>query len=501
MSGSRRVGAAIGLLSAGVALAAAQLVAAFVSLNSSPMAAVGEAFIDAVPPAVKDWAISTFGHHDKLALLIGIGVLLAIFSVLIGIGSVKRPAVAYVGLIAFGAIGVLAAVTRPNADKLAVLPSLVAVAAGIGTFEVLSRTEHREAETFSYDRRRFLTSGIALAVAAIAGASLSRLVGSAGRKATKSRAAFRLPKATDVPRAPSNVDLGVPGLSPFYTSNADFYRVDTALIVPKLDASDWSLKIHGMVDHPMELTMDDLLQREVVERDVTLTCVSNKVGDVLVGNARWTGVLLRPILEEAKPHPNADQIVTRSSDGFSAGSPTKTVMDGRDAMLAFGMNGTPLPLEHGFPVRVIVPGLYGYVSATKWVVDMELTTFAAYDAYWVPRGWDQKGPIKTESRIDTPRSQASAGEVPIAGVAWAQHKGIAKVEVRIDDGPWLEAELSPLDTVDTWRQWVYRWNARAGDHTIQVRATDKTGYTQTGHETPPPPNGATGWHTVTVSVA
>jgi DMSO/TMAO reductase YedYZ molybdopterin-dependent catalytic subunit len=496
----RSVGAVIGLLSAGVALAAGQLVATLVSETSSPMVAVGETVIDHVPRGVKEWAISTFRHHDKLALLIGIGVIVAILAVFMGIAAMKRPVVAQIGLVAFGAIGVLAAITRPNADKLAVLPSLVAIGAGLGSFELLSRTR-RDEPPLMVDRRRFLITGGSLAVGAIVAASFGRLLGAASRKASASRALFRVPKASDIRATPSGVDMGVPGLSPFITSNADFYRVDTALIVPKLRTEDWRLKIHGMVDNPIEMDIEDLLRRPVVERDITLTCVSNKVGDNLVGNARWTGVLLTPILEEARVHAKADQLVSRSIDGFTAGTPTKVVMDSRDAMLAVGMNGRPLPLEHGFPVRMIVPGLYGYVSATKWIVDMQLTTFDAFDAYWVDRGWNAKAPIKTESRIDTPRSSVNAGEVVVAGVAWAQHKGIAKVEVRIDDGPWRPAKLSTEDTVDTWRQWLYRWNATRGKHSIQVRATDKTGYTQTGHEAPPPPNGATGWHTVNVSVA
>jgi len=502
MKPRRVIGALVGLLSAGVALAAGQIVAALVSQAASPMVAVGETVIDHVPPSVKDFAISTFGKHDKLALLIGMGVVIAILAVLMGIASTKRPMVGYVGLVIFGGAGLLAAVTRPNADKLAVLPSLVAIGAGLAAFEVLIRTQTVEPTgDFSVDRRRFLVSGGAFALAAIVAASASRFLSSAARKAQASRALFRLPKASDVPSAPSGVDLQVPGLSPFYTSNADFYRVDTALIVPKVRSEDWHLKIHGMVDNKIEMDINDLLNRPLIERDITLTCVSNKVGDLLVGNARWLGTLLKPILDEAGVHSKANQIVTRSIDGFTCGTPTKAVMDGRDAMLAVGMNGDPLPLEHGFPVRMVVPGLYGYVSATKWIVDMELTTFDAFDAYWVPRGWSQQAPIKTQSRIDTPRSQVRAGEVPVAGVAWAQHKGIAKVEVRIDDGPWQQAQLSTEDTMDTWRQWLYRWNATSGSHTIQVRATDKTGYTQTGHETPPPPNGATGWHTVSVNVA
>jgi DMSO/TMAO reductase YedYZ molybdopterin-dependent catalytic subunit len=256
-----------------------------------------------------------------------------------------------------------------------------------------------------------------------------------------------------------------------------------------------------MVDHPMEITIDQLLARPLIERDVTIACVSNEIGGPYVGNARWIGARLKPILEEAGVHPKADQLVSRSADGFTIGTPTAVVMDGRDAMLAVAMNGEPLPIKHGFPVRMIVPGLYGYVSATKWVVDMELTTFDAFDAYWIPRGWSKKAPIKTMSRIDTPSSSVKAGKVPVAGVAWAQHKGIERVEVQVDDGAWQQARLSSLDTIDTWRQWVYQWDATPGSHVIRARATDKTGYTQTADEAPPAPNGATGWHTITVSVA
>lgn len=502
MKSRRPIGALFGLLTAGVALGAGQLVAAFVSATASPIVAVGEAVIDAVPRGVKEFAISTFGKHDKLALLIGIGVLLAIFAVIMGIGAMKRPTVAYVGLAIFGCIGIIAAVTRPNADKLAVLPSIVAIAAGIGAFELLTRNARVVVEPeFSYDRRRFMLSGLGLAVGALVAASVGRVVGAGTRKAMASRALFRLPKAGDVPPIPRGVDLNVPGVGPFFTPNADFYRVDTALIVPKLETANWRLKIHGMVDREVEMDINDLLRRPLIDRDITLACVSNKVGDNLVGNARWTGVLLKPILEEAGVHKRADQLVSRSADGFTAGTPVKTLMDGRDAMLAVGMNGEPLPLEHGFPVRVVVPGLYGYVSATKWVVDMELTTFDRFDAYWIDRGWDQKAPVKTQSRIDTPRSSQRAGRVTVAGVAWAQHKGIAKVEVRVDNGPWQIAQLATEDTNDTWRQWLYHWDATSGSHTIQVRATDKTGYTQTGREAPPAPNGATGWHTINVGVA
>jgi DMSO/TMAO reductase YedYZ molybdopterin-dependent catalytic subunit len=300
----------------------------------------------------------------------------------------------------------------------------------------------------------------------------------------------------------AETDLGIAGVSPFLTPNDRFYRVDTALLVPSLMAEEWRLRIHGMVDRELTIDYGQLLDRPMIERDITLACVSNPIGGRYVGNARWIGVPLDELLEEVGVRAGADQIVTRSVDGWTCGTPTAAVTDGRDAMLAVAMNGEPLPLSHGFPVRMIVPGLYGYVSATKWIVDMELTTFDAYDAYWIERGWAEQAPIKTMSRIDTPtgRSPLAAGEVAIGGVAWAQHVGIEAVEVQIGEGPWQAAELGGVDTVDTWRQWVLRWDAPAGDHRIRARATDATGATQPEERAEPFPDGATGWHTIFVSV-
>jgi DMSO/TMAO reductase YedYZ molybdopterin-dependent catalytic subunit len=512
-AGPWTVGAAIGVVAAGFAIGVAQLVAAFVGEMASPVVAVGQAAIDLAPPFVKDFAISTFGVKDKLVLLSGIGVLIGVLAVAIGILAMRRRWVGSVGLIVFGGLGLLAAVTRPTADRLSVLPSIVGVAAGLGALSILLRSTGTRiapgpstgghAKVVAYDRRRFLLTGLALGGgAAIAGFG-SGLVSASTSKAVASRAALRIPEPSDVAPIPSGTGLPVRGLSSFYTPNSTFYRVDTALIVPKVTAQDWRLRIHGMVDREVQMDLAQLLHRRLIERDVTLTCVSNRVGGPYIGNARWIGAPLKPILDEAGVRAGADQLVSRSVDGFTLGTPTAAVMDGRDAMLAVAMNGQPLPLEHGFPVRMVVPGLYGYVSATKWVIDMELTTFDAYDAYWVQRGWAQQAPIKTMSRIDTPRSgqHVPAGRLSVAGVAWAQHKGIAAVEIRIDAGAWQRATLAEQDTIDTWRLWVYEWNAQPGRHTIQVRATDDTGYTQTGEETPPPPNGATGWHTIVVSVA
>ncbi len=366
--------------------------------------------------------------------------------------------------------------------------------------------------TTTFDRRKFLAAGGVTAVAAAAAGVGGELL-LEKRLPMKSQAAMpaapAAPRPTKAPEltiekmTPLAADetLTVPGLSPFYTPNSTFYRVDTALIVPKVAADTWQLRIHGMVDKPVTLTFDDLIQRPMVEHDVTLTCVSEAVGGGYIGNARWQGILLADVLREAGIQPGAQQIVMRDVHGMTIGVAADPVMDGRKSMLAVGMNGQLLPQEHGYPVRAVIPGLYGYVSATKWVVDMELTTFSAFDAYWVKMGWSQQGPIKTESRIDVPkrRSTVAAGQVTIAGVAWAQHTGIAGVEVSVD-GVWYDAKLPAQDTIDTWRQWYYVWDATPGYHTLQVRATDQSGYTQTAVVQHTEPNGATGYHTIHVTV-
>ncbi|NUT37457.1 MAG: sulfite oxidase, partial [Hamadaea sp.] len=315
----------------------------------------------------------------------------------------------------------------------------------------------------------------------------------------EARSQVTLPQpASPAPALPSTVGEG------YVTSNADFYRIDTALVTPQVDPATWRLRIHGMVDREITLTFDDLLALPMVERYVTLACVSNEVGGDLIGNARWLGVPVKALLERAGPQAGADQVVQRSADGWTCGTPTSVLTDGRDALLAVGMNGEPLPVDHGFPVRMVVPGLYGYVSACKWITELELTTFAAFDAYWVRRGWAEQATIKTQSRIDAPRSSKDAGRVTIAGVAWAQHRGIAKVEVRVtggaESGEWRVAELLDVVSADTWRQWRLDWQAQPGEYTITVRATDTTGETQTEVRTSVDPDGATGWHSVNVKI-
>jgi DMSO/TMAO reductase YedYZ molybdopterin-dependent catalytic subunit len=505
----RARGAVVGVLTALFALGIAEVVASFIDDQSSPLVAVGSAMIDATPEWLKSFAIRTFGVNDKRALIVGMIVVILILAAVLGIASIRRPRIGLTGLWVLAAVGAIAAFKRPTGSVLSVVPSIVGAFAGSYALTWLLkaaqpsvvRGEEGPLETpGELDRRRFLLASLTIGVAAVVAGGLGRFISS--RRfgvAEAARDALTIPAPTDVaPPPPAGFDTT--GLSPFITPNADFYRVDTALVVPRVDTDGWRLTIHGMVDHEMVLTLDDLMARDLIERDITLTCVSNEVGGPYIGNARWVGAPLKPLLEEAGVHPGADQIVSRSVDGFTVGTPTSVAMDGRDAMLAVSMNGEVLPFTHGFPVRMIVPGLYGYVSATKWITDIELTTFDAYDAYWVQRGWAQQAAIKTESRIDTPRSNAKVGTVMVAGVAWAQHRGIERVEVRVDDGEWNDATLSTQDTTDTWRQWRWPWQASVGNHTLQVRATDADGETQPEQPLPPFPNGATGWHTVSVTV-
>ncbi|WP_033825341.1 molybdopterin-dependent oxidoreductase, partial [Kitasatospora sp. MBT63] len=306
-----------------------------------------------------------------------------------------------------------------------------------------------------------------------------------------------------LPPPPAAAHPPVPGLSSFFTPNRDFYRVDTALTLPRIDPRDWSLRIHGLVDHPMTLSFDQLLERPLEELDHTLSCVSNEVGGPYVSTARWLGVPLPELLRRAGVRPGAQQLIGRSQDGMTIGTPLDLLLDGRRALLALAMNGEVLPVAHGFPCRTVVPGLYGYASATKWLVDLEVATFAGHDPYWVRRGWDRTGEVRTASRIEVPSAFAKvpAGDVVVAGTAWATHRGIAAVEVKVDDGPWAEAELAADAGLDLWRQWSHRWTgARPGTHRIQVRATDATGAVQPEARAAPFPAGATGWHSTVVTV-
>ncbi|MEU9416887.1 molybdopterin-dependent oxidoreductase [Streptomyces sp. NPDC048272] len=533
--------AASGLLAGYTALAVGELAASLVRPQAGPVTVVGGAAIDRTPAWLKDYAIRTFGQNDKLVLQLGILATIGLLAALLGLFALRHRRTGSVGILVFGLVGAGAALTRPDsAGGGDVLPSLLGAVAGALVLYVLIGHLNGPNATAStgpgpdrrtgldgsagldgrpggdaagqgagWNRRGFLIAAGVTAVASTAAGALGRtLTGRSGQGAAASRAAVRLPAPASAAAAtPARAALRIPGISAFTTPNKDFYRVDTALVVPKLDADTWRLRIHGKgVSRPRTYTFQDLLNRPLIERNITLTCVSNEVGGPYVGNARWLGVRLADLLEEAgvkapsKGGP-ADQLVARSVDGMTLGTPVEDLLDGRDAMLAVGMNGEPLPFDHGFPVRMVVPGLYGYVSACKWIEDIELTTFASYDPYWVKRKWARKARIKTQARIDTPKpfAQAAAGTVMVAGVAWAQHRGVERVEVRIDDGPWHEAQLAEQDTTDTWRQWSYPWKTTPGGHNLTVRATDGTGQVQTEQRARTIPDGASGWHSVFVT--
>jgi DMSO/TMAO reductase YedYZ molybdopterin-dependent catalytic subunit/uncharacterized membrane protein YeaQ/YmgE (transglycosylase-associated protein family) len=501
----RLAGAFAGLLAALAALAAAELAAVLVRPEASPVVAVGDAVVDATPTWLREWAIAQFGTNDKHVLVGSILVLLVLLSLVTGALAVRRRAVGLAGVAVLGLVGAVAAATRPDAEQLDPFPSLVGAVIGAMALILLLRPIAADSSVATDDQRRQLLVtacwiGAVSVVAGLAGRSVNAGKGSGAAAG----AAVRV--RTPAPRAPAlraGSGLAVPGLSPFTTPTGDFYRIDTALIVPQVSTDGWRLRVHGMVDREVELDFAALLRRPMVERDVTLTCVSNEVGGNLAGNARWLGAPLAALLNEVGVDPRADMVLSRSKDGMTIGTPTAVLMDGRDAMLAVGMNGEPLPPEHGFPVRMVVPGLYGYVSATKWLVDLELTRFDRETPYWVARGWVPRAPIRTASRIDTPRSftDLRAGRVAVAGVAWAQHRGIATVEVRVDGGSWAQARLAEVPSADTWRQWVWEWAATPGRHVLEVRATDADGMVQPGRQMMPFPSGATGWHAVEVSVS
>jgi DMSO/TMAO reductase YedYZ molybdopterin-dependent catalytic subunit len=540
-----------GLLAAAVALGIGQLVAGFVAPDASPVVAVGESSIGLTPPPVKSFAISAFGSHDKVVLVAGILAALAIFAAVVGALAMRRLAYGMAGLAVFTAIGVAAALTRPTADAGWAFPTLIGGAAAAGALRLLVRAappavpkpapplEGSKPESYAGPppvpdtaepgppaatrpgkapayrppspapaygpgRRRFLRTSAAAAGTAVVAGLAGRLL-SERSSVSEAQSSLRLPRPTHpAPPLPAGSNLRIPGLSSFITPNSSFYRVDTAIVLPEVPPSSWHLRIHGMVAREITIDFDELIRRPLTADYITLACVSNPVGGPYVGNAEWIGASLASLLREAGIRAGAEQLLCTSVDGFTSGTPVKTVMDGRDALLAMAMNGTALPVEHGFPVRMVVPGLYGYVSACKWITDINVTTWADR-AYWAQpgQGWAQQAPIKTESRIDVPSGDSvlKPGRTPVAGVAWAQHKGVAAVEVRVDSGPWQEARLAAVPDIDTWRQWVWEWDATPGTHLINARATDATGYTQTAVQEPPAPNGASGYPAISVTVS
>ncbi|MFD3686044.1 molybdopterin-dependent oxidoreductase [Nocardiopsis sp. NPDC058631] len=522
------VGTVVGFLSVGASLGAAELASAL-TRTASPVVSVGDTVVDNTPPALMELAISLFGTADKVVLVSGIVIVLLGVGAVLGVVALRRPAVGYAGLAVFAAAGLAAVLLRRADDPGAAVPVLVGAAAGALALALLLRSARgylrpttaqepdgpgapgmsdaeRDRNTAvplpgpaqGPGRRGFvLTATGVLAASGTVGAlgwRLPSVVGDTGGQSTLALPTAARPLAP----LPAGTDLGVPGLKPFSTPGNDFYRIDTALTIPRVDPARWTLRVHGMVDRPFEIDMDELLAEELVEADITLTCVSNQVGGDLAGNSRWLGFPLADLLRRAGVHADADQILSTSRDGWTCGTPTEVVMDGRDALLAVGMGGEALPPVHGFPARMVVPGLYGFVSATKWVTDIKLTRFAVEEAYWAQRGWGVRAPIKTMSRVDVPAplGRVDSGEVVLAGVAWAQHTGIDAVEVRVDDGEWETAELAAVPGIDTWVQWIAETTVDPGPHTVEVRATDSTGHTQPSERVDPVPDGATGWHRV-----
>lgn len=517
-------GALAGVISAGLLFAVAQLISAFFGPVASPLTSVGSTFIDFTPAWMKNFAIATFGTNDKTVLLISMAAAATLLAAAAGVVARRNFKAGAAMVLGFALVMALCIITRAGAGVFDLVPLLLGTAAGLWALRYLSPVASTAPKLHPADtpvntspaaaaqtetttgtsRRSFILRSAALAgIAVVVGVGGSVL--STTRNAVNVvRDALKLPAPkTRAAALPAGVQAPVQGVTPFLTPNADFYRIDTALIVPEIDPSSWKLRVHGMVEEEFTMGFDELLGSELIEAYVTLTCVSNVVGGNLIGNAKWLGFPLREVLARAKPKDGADMVLSTSIDGFSASTPLPVLQDGRNAMLAVGMNGEPLPFDHGFPVRMVVPGLYGFVSATKWVVDLEVTTFAEKAGYWTSRGWSSHGPIKTASRVEVPRAfgRVPAGKVSIGGSAWAQTKGISKVEVQLDDGAWLGAQLADEASVDTWRQWSYIWdNAPAGTHKVRVRAYDTAGELQIEDQAPPEPDGSTGWHSITFNV-
>jgi DMSO/TMAO reductase YedYZ molybdopterin-dependent catalytic subunit len=499
-----------GVAAAAVALGVAQLVAIPFGARADARTAVGSVIVDLTPGPVKESAIQSLGTLDKLFVAVVLLVVIAAIAAIAGTFETRTRPVGSAVIAAAGILGCVAVLSRQGATALDTVPTVVGTVCGVAALRLLTRRfaprhPHDGADFDEPDagRRRLVMYGLLGfgVVSGVVGALITRSV----QSVAGDRKALILPRVrTSAPPIPPDVQPSGVALPSFITANADFYRVDTALTVPQLSRGEWRLRIHGMVDHETTYTFDDLAGFDAVETVTTLTCVSNPVGGNLISTGVWTGYRVADLLAKAGVHPDADMVLSTSIDGFTAGTPTDAFTDGREALLAVGLNGQPLPIEHGYPARLVVPGLYGYVSATKWVVDMELTRFDRAKAYWTRQGWAARAPIKTESRIDVPKAgqKLPMGPVVFGGVAWAQNRGVRAVEVLIDDGLWQPAQQGASYSNDTWRLWSFPWEAKSpGRHTITVRATDNTGATQTADRAAPAPDGATGWHTVDFTVA
>ncbi|MFC0674124.1 molybdopterin-dependent oxidoreductase [Brachybacterium hainanense] len=506
--GARLAGALTTAVAAGLGLGLAELAAALVQPRTSPVSLVGAVTIDLTPPPVKDLVIGLLGMADKPFL---IGCVLAgtlAITAVIGSGLVRTARWASIWIAAVGAIAILAALLRVAVAPSSLVAGLVLAAGGIGALHLLRtlllRAQEEQADPAAIggaSRRRLLATGAGLGALG----ALAPLVGRALRPAPQvAPELLAVPEPqVQAPELPEGLD--VEGVSPLRTPADELYRIDTALVVPGYDPESWRLRIEGMVENPYEITLPELLAMPMVEHDATMLCVSNPVGGDLIGSIRFQGVRVRDLLARAVPLRGADQVLSTSVDGFTAGTPLEALTDDREALIAVAINGEPLSPEHGAPARLFTPGLYGYVGATKWLTTLSVGTYAEQVAYWTSRGWSAKGPVKTSARIDTPRGDGRVepgadGRVAVAGVAWAVHRGVGAVQLQVDDGEWIDAELSEDVGADYWRQWVVRLELAPGEHLLTVRAADASGELQSAEVAPPAPNGSQGYHRISVDV-
>jgi len=521
-----------GIASAALAIAFGELVASITNKTTSLILAVGEFIVDITPGDVVRTSIETLGNSQKIVLLTVITILALLFGGLLGVLSLKQPEMSYSLFILFGVFGGWTLNRDPLTSTVAALSvSALATLIGVSTFfllnTVLDRSVNADFEdpTHRYaDRRQFLNWAAGISVAAGTMTGVGRLLlkddtvqnirenivlpdteekndqrGSNNTTSESSSLNATPPEETGLLSFSEMNEIE--GISPYITSNNDFYRIDTALRVPTIEPADWNLTVDGLVNNPYELSYEEILEMEFVKKDVTLACVSNEVGGSLVGNAVWTGVPLSEIISRSEPTSSAEQVMCHSVDGFTAGFPIENIFDGRTALLAVGMNGVPLPVIHGFPARLVVAGLYGYVSAVKWIKRIEICKWEGNNGYWIPRGWSKKAPIKIASRIDVPRERRiNAGIIAVAGVAWAPLSGVKTVEVSFNSEPWRECNLGVSLSGESWTQWAYKWDATPGKYEIRVRAIDSNGVIQSSKVVSPAPNGAEGLDQISVRV-
>ena len=534
LKGTSRYQAALsGMVGAALALASGELVASLTNKTTSLVLAVGEFIVDVTPGDIVRTSIETLGNSQKIVLLSGITVISILFGGFLGLLSRKYSDLSYLLFILFGVFGGWTLNRDPLTSTTAALSlSATATLIGLSAFVFLNNildqpinTSLEDPKNRYADRRQFLSwaTGISVAAGAMTGTGRFLLKDDTIQNIRENivlpdieEKTGLLKSDTTTPASPTPATTTLPdekdfftfsemneieGISPYITSNKDFYRIDTALRVPTIEPADWSLTLNGLVENPYELSYDEILEMDLVKKDVTLTCVSNEIGGPLVGNAVWSGVPLSEIISKSKPLPEAQQVMCHSVDGFTAGFPIENIFDGRTALLAVGMNGRPLPVIHGFPARLVVAGLYGYVSAVKWIKRIEICTWDGNDGYWIPRGWSKKAPIKISSRIDVPRERRiNSGINAVAGVAWAPLSGVKTVEVSFDSGPWQECNLGVSLSGESWSQWAYKWDAKPGKYEIKVRAIDNNGVIQSSNLASPAPNGAEGYDQISVRV-